>query len=249
MSSLISVVIPVWNRPDFLKLSVQSVLSQTYQNFEIIIVDDGSTDNTVSVANEICKKDPERIRLIRKEHSGATDTFNVGLQHIKGDVFCLLGSDDLWLPTKLGEQVKVHYKYPNHVLHTESFRIDVNGNPQKDIYKSNIMKQLGGVSPSLFFNRHLRKPYAAFFGSSLFVPVSVLSTMGKFSDTVGQDYHWVLRACLLHGISFTLIPKHLIKNRTNPRSTTCENNKYILKEAVKLWEDTLIERLKKYKGL
>jgi len=246
MYPLISVVIPVWNRPDFLKLSVQSVLDQTYQNFEIIVVDDGSVDDTAKVAWDFCEKD-ERVRLILKEHSGATDTFNVGLKEVKGDVFFLLGSDDLGLPTKLEEQVKVHSKYPDYVLHTESYRIDVKGNPQKDIHKSRILKQLGGVSPELFFDRHLRKPYASFFGSSLFVPVSVLDKMGEFSDTVGQDYHWVLRACLLHDIPFLLIPKHLIKNRTNPRSTTCENGPYILKEAVKLWKEVRMEKYRKGK--
>ncbi len=239
MSPLISVVIPVWNRPDFLKLSVQSVLNQTYKNFELIIVDDGSTDNTLEVAYSLA--DDKRIVVIEKEHSGATDTFNRGLKEIKGSVFCLLGSDDLWLPTKLEEQVNMHHSFPSCVLHTESFRIDVNGNPQKDIHKSRLLKQLGGISPELFLKRHLTKPFAAFFGSSLFVPVSVLDKMGEFSDTVGQDYHWVLRACLIHDIPFLLIPKHLIKNRTNPRSTTCENVSYILKEAKLLWEEVRME--------
>lgn len=239
----ISVIIPVWNRPEFLKLSASSVLAQTYKNFELIIVDDGSTDNTVEVARELTT-DP-RVRVIEKEHSGATDTFNRGVQEMRGDVFCLLGSDDLWLPTKLEEQVKVHQKYPDHVLHTESYRIDVNGNPQKDVYVSTLYIELGGTTPDLFLKRHLEKPYAAFFGSSLFVPKSALDKTEPFPNTVGQDYHWVLRAALVFDIPFTLVPIHLIKNRTNPRSTTCENYKYILKEAKMIWQEVKEERMRR----
>lgn len=238
---LISVVIPVWNRPEFLKLSVASVLQQTYTNFELIIVDDGSTDNTLEVAYALAAQD-KRIIIIEKDHSGATDTFNRGVKEIKGAAFCLLGSDDLWLSTKLEAQVDVFKEKSDHILHAESFRIDVNGNPQKDVYKSTLLNELGGSEPIHFFERHLNYPYACFFGSSLFVPKRVLDKIPNFPDTVGQDYHFVLRAALVSNIPFTLIPKHLIKNRTNPRSTTCENGAYILKEAKEIWVSVLQER-------
>ena len=106
MYPLVSVIIPVWNRPGFLSISAGAVLKQTYENFELIIVDDGSDDNTLDVAFESAQD--SRVRVIQKEPSGATETFNRGIEEMTGDVFCLLGSDDYWFPEKLKEQVNVH---------------------------------------------------------------------------------------------------------------------------------------------
>jgi len=236
---LISVVIPVWNRPAFLMESAISVLNQTYENFELIIVDDGSTDETLLTANKLATN--KRVRVITKEHSGTSDTFNRGVEEVKGDYFCLLGSDDLWHPEKLQRQVEVSEMFPEHVIHTESLRIDGDGNPQKDVYRSTLKDELGDCTPKAFYDRHASKPYAAFFGSSIFVPVKALEVAGPFPDTMCQDYHWVIIACLIHHIRFTLIPEHLIQNRTNPRSTTSENYKFILKESIEVWESVKAE--------
>jgi glycosyltransferase involved in cell wall biosynthesis len=237
MPPLISVVIPVWNRPEFLSLSVESVLAQSYQNFELIIVDDGSTDHTFSVAQELSRI-YSRIRLIRKDHTGAADSINQGIKAMRGSVFCLLGSDDLWLPTKLKEQVELHKKFPDHILHTEAIHINVDGD---HLSFSNLLEELGGEEPEWFLERHKQWMYAAFFGSSLFIPLTILSKVGYFSDNICQDYHWVLKAALLFEIPFTLLPKHLMKKRNNPVSITGVNRDYISTEAKRIWSEVLME--------
>lgn len=101
---LVSVVIPVYNREDTIKRSVDSVLCQTYSNLEVIIVDDGSTDNTVKMINEY---DDSRIRLIRqKERGGANRARNIGIANSKGEYIAFQDSDDEWLPDKLCIQIE-----------------------------------------------------------------------------------------------------------------------------------------------
>lgn len=102
----ISVIIPTYNRASLLNRSIKSVLNQTFHDFELIVVDDGSTDNTKELINEFMKNDP-RIRYIWQENSGGpTKPINAGIKKSKGDYITILGSDDEILPEKLEKQIK-----------------------------------------------------------------------------------------------------------------------------------------------
>ena len=97
---LISVVIPAYNAEQFLDETLESVLSQTYENWECIIVNDGSTDNTESIAKKWCEKDA-RFRCFYKENSGASDTRNFGIKEARGEYIAFLDADDLYMPNFL----------------------------------------------------------------------------------------------------------------------------------------------------
>lgn len=100
---LVSVIIPTYNRSNYLEKTILSVINQTYKNLEIIIVDDGSTDN---YAQEICSKYKKCIYL-RKKNGGVSSARNFGVKNAKGIYIAFLDDDDLWLNTKIEEQVKV----------------------------------------------------------------------------------------------------------------------------------------------
>ena len=89
----LSVVIPVYNIEDYIGKCLDSVLAQTYQNYEVIIVDDGSTDGTAGVCDEYAQKD-ERIRVIHKKNEGVSATRNLGLKLVTGDYITFIDSDD-----------------------------------------------------------------------------------------------------------------------------------------------------------
>ncbi len=93
----VSVIIPTYNRADFIKDAVESVLCQTYKDFEIIIVDDGSTDST----KDVLQKFHNKITYIYKSNGGAASARNVGINHAQGEYIAFLDSDDLWLPERL----------------------------------------------------------------------------------------------------------------------------------------------------
>lgn len=102
---LISIITPSFNAGSFIKETIRSVQSQSYTNWEMIVVDDLSKDNTLEIVKEEQKKD-DRIKLIvLEENSGAAIARNIGIDHAKGKYLAFLDSDDLWLPEKLEKQL------------------------------------------------------------------------------------------------------------------------------------------------
>ena len=108
-SSFISVVIPLYNKQNVVVHTLRSVLNQTISDFEIVVVDDGSTDDSLAVVQAI--KD-ERIRVIHKENGGVSSARNVGVKAAKGQYVALLDGDDYWDPTFLEEQLKLIEDFP-----------------------------------------------------------------------------------------------------------------------------------------
>jgi glycosyltransferase involved in cell wall biosynthesis len=109
----VSVIIPAFNYAHFLGETIQSVLGQTFKDFELIVVDDGSTDNTREVVN--CFKD-SRIRYIYQENRGLSAAENTGIIAAHGQYIAILGADDLWLPENLGLKVKLLDARPDVAL-------------------------------------------------------------------------------------------------------------------------------------
>lgn len=100
----VSVIIPTYNRADCIEKSIRSVLEQTYRDFELIIVDDGSSDNTHDVVNSI---DDERIRYVKMpENRGASAARNEGIRQAAYDYIAFQDSDDMWKPDKLEKQMR-----------------------------------------------------------------------------------------------------------------------------------------------
>jgi glycosyltransferase involved in cell wall biosynthesis len=104
----ISVIIPTYNRAQYITHALDSVLCQTFPDYEIIVVDDGSTDNT----QDILKKYEGKIKTIRQDNQGISKTRNRGIQMAKGEYIAFLDSDDYWAPEKLKEQIQVLDSYP-----------------------------------------------------------------------------------------------------------------------------------------
>ncbi len=104
-SPLVSVVIPAYNAEDYLSETLESLLSQSLTNWEAIIVDDGSKDNTLAIAQSYAQRD-ERITVIAQDSAGLSKARNVAIAHANGELIAFLDSDDIWLPGKLEIQVE-----------------------------------------------------------------------------------------------------------------------------------------------
>ena len=101
---MVSVIMPSWNTGKFIAESIQSVIDQTYKNWELLIVDDCSTDNTDQV---VASFNDDRIRYLKnKKNSGAALTRNKAIREARGEWIAFLDSDDLWFPKKLERQIK-----------------------------------------------------------------------------------------------------------------------------------------------
>lgn len=115
-SPRISVLMPVYNAERYLRESVESVLKQSYDDFELIIVDDGSKDNSLSIAQEFARQD-HRIRIfVNQQNLGVAKTRNRAIREAQGEYIACLDNDDVALPTRLAEQFHFLENHPDHAL-------------------------------------------------------------------------------------------------------------------------------------
>lgn len=106
MSQQVSIITPTFNAEKYIRYTLQSVLNQSYQNWEMILVDDASTDETVKIISNFAEKD-SRIKLFKLEkNSGNGFARNIALEKVKGKYIAFLDADDLWLPLKLEKQIQ-----------------------------------------------------------------------------------------------------------------------------------------------
>ena len=124
---LISLIIPVYNTSKYLKVCIESLLNQTFKDFEMILVDDGSTDNSVEIIKEYQKQD-SRIRLIKENHNGVGNARNVGLVHAQGKYVQFLDSDDFFENNMLEEMYNTSEKNETDIVYCSAKKVDINGN-------------------------------------------------------------------------------------------------------------------------
>lgn len=133
---MISVVIPLYNKEQSILHTLYSVMCQTYTDWECVIVNDGSTDNSAKVVKAEIEKDCNKkysIRLVNKENGGVSSARNMGVQEAKGEYIAFLDGDDLWTPTYLEELVKLINDFPNAAIYGLGYGKMVDG-----VIKSNI---------------------------------------------------------------------------------------------------------------
>jgi glycosyltransferase involved in cell wall biosynthesis len=147
----VSVVLPVLNGERYLRASVDSVLAQTFRDFELLIIDDGSTDSSRAIAESY---DDPRVRiLINEQNLGLPKSFNVGLRAARGSLIARHDADDIALPTRFEKQVAWLDAHPEVVLlGTQARTIDANGRPVADVGNSKPLGTMGIRWGLLFFN-------------------------------------------------------------------------------------------------
>lgn len=113
---LVSVIIPFFNQKNFLAEAIESVVAQTYENWELILIDDGSIDGSFEIAQEFVNQYPSRIFLYthkNRKNCGASSSRNLGMNHARGDFLTFLDSDDVFLPNTLEIEIKAFERNPD----------------------------------------------------------------------------------------------------------------------------------------
>lgn len=105
--TLVSIIIPSYNASKYIKETIESVLNQTYQNWEMIIIDDDSNDTSRDIIEQYIEKDKRIKPLYNEKNIGAAQSRNKGIELSKGEYIAFLDSDDLWLPNKLKQQIQL----------------------------------------------------------------------------------------------------------------------------------------------
>lgn len=142
---LVSVIIPTYNRKFIIERAIKSVLNQTYKNWELIIIDDGSTDNTKEALKQYLKN--KRIRYYYKKNGGVSSARNMGIKKVKGMYIAFLDSDDEFLPNKIRFQLNVMKKHKTglslsnaYIQKTNKKEVEKKNIPNIFITKSNFLK-------------------------------------------------------------------------------------------------------------
>jgi glycosyltransferase involved in cell wall biosynthesis len=107
----VSALINNYNYARFLPEALNSALSQDYPNLEVVVVDDGSTDDSVQIINQYAERYPNKIVPVFKANGGQASAYNAGVERATGDIFCFLDSDDVWLPRKVRTVVRAHRQH------------------------------------------------------------------------------------------------------------------------------------------
>ena len=139
---LVSIITPTYNRADFIEQAVNSVLAQTYASFELLIVDDGSTDNTRDLLKPALAD--SRVRYFRQQNQGQSVARNLALSEAKGDLVCFLDSDNYWPAEKLEHQVSLFRQHPDYdVIYGDIIVIDEKG---QEVSRKNMRRYSGHIA-------------------------------------------------------------------------------------------------------
>jgi glycosyltransferase involved in cell wall biosynthesis len=213
-SPLVSVIIPAYNAERYIRETIESALAQTYKNLEVVVGDDGSTDGTRAVVEELAARDP-RVKYFSQKNAGQSAARNLAIAHARGTYVAFLDADDLFLPTKLEEQVGYLEAHPD----CGACYCDINhffdGDPEH-LYHFDIPSPSG-----MLFEQLLR----ANFINPLTVVLrkELLDRYGAFEPTfrrVDEQYLWLKLSW--NGAKFCHLPKALGRYRVHRTSLSNE---------------------------
>lgn len=202
----ISVIIPTYNYAHFIAEAVESVLAQTFPIFEIIVVDDGSSDNT----EEIIKQFGDKVKYIRQKNGGVGLARNTGVKNSTGDFIAFLDADDIWLPPKIESQIKLFQTDEEIGLTTTAMR-------EFYIREKTLQIYAEGKNGWCAENLLLLEPVAIGPGSTTLVKREVFEKVGGFDETKelhpSEDWEFCYRVARQYKLAF--LPEVLVEYRNH----------------------------------
>jgi len=205
---LISIITPFYNSEDYIKQSIDSVLSQTIDNWELLLINDGSTDSSKIIVDSI---NDSRIHYFEQENKGVAAARNVGLAHMRGDYFCFLDADDYLPPDGLSARLQVFEHNPEvHFVDGRVNRMDANLTRFESIWKPN-------------FKGNPLQDLAQLTGKSFFGPTWMVKR-NKYENyrmqeglTHGEDLLFYMQLAKEGGV-YDFTPEIVLHYRNNPVS-------------------------------
>ena len=230
---------PAFNAAQHIRQSIQSVLEQTFDDWDLIVVDDGSTDETATVAGSF--SDP-RIRCIRRENGGQAAARNTGITNTQGEFIAFLDADDLWLPEKLDRQIEVARRTRADVVYCDGYMFFDSGNDERsDFFAVVPGLQDGSTMMPLLYQ------YNRIATLSAMVKRNVIESVGLFDESRlfqnCEDYELWLRLARA-GRTFYGMSDKLMRYRRHESSTTHRDSKMLrpMIEVVKKHSDAVDEK-------
>lgn len=233
---MISVIIPTYNRGQLIQRAINSIIQQTYGPLEIIIIDDGSNDNTENIVHNI---DSDNIIYIKQKNQGACSARNRGIIEAKGDYIAFLDSDDEWKPDMLEKQIK-HINNINADISVCNYFVEENNKFKKAI----VNKKTNTFTLDELLNRNYITTGA------ILIKKELIKEVGMFDENMPryQDWELMLRIANKMEIPFLdelLLVQH-VQQKSITRSTSKEKKYYALKRILEKNGNNFQKNLKAY---
>lgn len=218
--ALFSVVIPLYNKANHIENTIKSVLDQTFTDYEIIIINDGSKDNSEVLALEFNDK---RIQVYNQKNQGVSTARNLGIEKSKGKLIAFLDADDYWFPDHLQELARLYHDFPNCGIYCSRHKIRTSKNHFQIPIYNGIDNSFRGIVADYFFSN---RPFRITWTSSLAIPKEIIEKNGGFTPEVtnGQDLELWTKIGIKYPVAITNkttavynynIPNSLAKNHVN----------------------------------
>ncbi|MBI3408477.1 MAG: glycosyltransferase [Planctomycetes bacterium] len=234
---LLSVIIPTYNCAPYVAMAVTTALSQSYTPLEVVVVDDGSSDNT----KERLSRWSHRIRYVHQAKGGVSKARNRGIQEAKGDLIAFLDADDQWLPEKLSEQWQCLRAHPDAgLVHTDVFHVHEPAGERTYVYRAR--ERLSGCCYTEFFWGNCLTT------STVLVTRSCIQEIGTFDERIRgastEDLDLWLRIARRYPLAYVRKPLALYRyhgaNNSLNRRAMLQDEFYVLSKALQadpsLWK-------------
>lgn len=225
-SPLVSIIIPVYNGSNYLEQAIQSALSQTYSNIEILVINDGSKDEGATKA--IATSFGDKIRYLEKENGGVASALNMGIEAMKGHYFSWLSHDDYYHPQKIESQIKLLSQpaNPDHSIVISNFiLVNENGDEiaRSDLSELNLKNVRFWLTKTSELN-----------GCTLLIPKNLLLNHKGFNEKLRytQDYDLWFR--MADRAQFLLAKDHLVYSRQHEAQDTRSKQDKAYEEATEM---------------
>ena len=236
----VSVIIPNYNYARYVGDAIESVMVQTYSYFELIVVDNGSTDNSKQVLEEFGNKYSPRLRVIFQDNRGQAGSRNRGIEESKGDLIAFLDADDVWMPNKLEEQVKLLVDPEVGLVYSSYWISDQNLKKikiQKAEYRGDVLKYFA------------TKAYTAVVvggESNAIIRKECFDKVGYFDTDLEESTGWDMYRRIASCFHLDYVDLPLMKYRihgNNLHKTNSVIYKQLELQANKMFEDPMSSRI------
>lgn len=182
---LVAVIIPCFNASKWIEYTLKSVFLQTYKNIEIIVIDDGSTDNSKEIVRGL-SNDIKILTHVNCVNKGQASSLNLGIQNTQANYIAFLDSDDIWYPEKVKQQVEMFMKNVNiDLIYTNGYVVDESGDTVHELFDKMFIED--NKSESLLLDCYIRTP------SSVMVKRRIFNKAGLFKEYLHSLDHdmWI----------------------------------------------------------
>lgn len=242
----ISVIIPTYNYGEYVSEALDSVLAQTYKDYEIIVIDDGSTDNTKDIVGKYIENSIGNIKYIYQENKGVSNARNTGIKNARGEYIAFLDADDIWFPDKLELQMDLFEKNPElGLVFCNTFSFNEHSSSKKTGFQLNPAGEPAKILQSLVIRNRIST-------NTVIVKKRYFDKTGLFDEDLrfGEDYDMWLRIAKYYKVDYlnTVLTKYRL-HVNNLSKINKEKEERVIIDMIKIRKRALQENPEIFKNM